>query len=374
MSSWYITKSSDTKYILDLSLWTNPVWPSKKLLQQLKNKDISEILTWASNYSKEVFERSTKELILEAFEMKWLDDSCMEFNPNGSYQLWDEMIRMLKQMGRNELLAPNYSFPNVSQWCIRHGMKYTPVPWETMSPKDSLLRIQNINDLAKKIVYIDYPHNPMGSFDEELTKKTIEYVSSQWWIIILDIAYGEVLPNIKKMMQYTTDRWGIVLWSLSKTQWLPDLRAWRGMIAPNIINTHYNGDERMVFNLSSLSRLVCKMLFEKWEDWSIEAFEHAKKSAEYNKRVNTKLYQILNKNWLEVLKTSLLTPIQTITSQSWWLYERMLNAWIHVENLTDRQITLSDEQKEKWYKNNAVRMRTPKEEELDTLEDLLKNI
>jgi len=276
MSSWYITKTDSNNYLLDLSLWTNPSWPSKKLLECLKNKNLVEIINDASNYSPEVFEKTIKEILINALKIKWIDYTSVEFNANGSYQLWDEMIRMLKQMGMDEVLIPNYSFPNVSQRCQRHWIKYSPIEWKNITPRDSLLWIQNIKDLHKKIVYIDYPHNPTWSFDEKLTLETMDYVSKNWWIVILDIAYGEVLPNISETIQTCIDTGGIVLWSLSKTQWLPDLRAWWWLISPNMVEWHYHGDERMVFNLSSLSRLVYEILFKEWEDWSIIALEHAK--------------------------------------------------------------------------------------------------
>lgn len=347
--------------LIDLGLGTSPIGPAPELREPLRQRDPFYDL---SQYSPDPLHTDTRELVIQRIGLNDLDNNCVVFDGNGSYGAGDEVVRYLHLKGRDKLIVPNYSFPNVAQWTERHGVAHSPLDTEHLNPISSLERVLELTELEKAIVYIDYPNNPFGLGEPGLVRQVVDHVSQSGGIPIVDLAFGEVLGDeFRSAIQYTIDRGGVCLASLSKTQGFPRARAGYAILPPALTQNGYSGSQRMVFGLAGESEFICQQLFSPDGNGSCLAKTHADRVAAYNSLTNSKLIGGLESLDLEVKPTDLRTPIQVVVSQLPDFNQRLIREGIVTESLHDYRVTLGNGLK--GYDHSAVRMLTPRSGEIE---------
>ena len=65
--------------------------------------------------------------------------------------------------GCDRIVTLPYSFPNATQWAIRHGVDYSPIKIDSLSWEKGLESMYEIESFDGAVVYIDYPNNPSGN-------------------------------------------------------------------------------------------------------------------------------------------------------------------------------------------------------------------
>lgn len=364
----YVTEHSSVKYDgrygpeINLGLATSPLGPAPELSEPLRRRDP---ITELSEYPYDPLHIQTRQLVIEGLGLQNVNYESLLFVDNGSYGAGDEIIRYLSHIGVKQLYAPAYSFPNVAQWTERHNMKYKTLPEEDLNPLHSLENVFSLSrkDLNGSVVYIDYPNNPYGIADSQLLRKVIDYVSQNQGIPFVDLAFGEVLgQEFTDAIQYTIDHGGICLGSLSKTQGLPGLRTGYAILPDWMKGNGYSGSQRMVFGLNREAEFVYQKLFDKNNKGENIATKHATRVAEYNESANTHLINQLRELGLKVGITDMRTPIQVVISDKHDFYDSLAKHGVITESLEDYSITL---QNGNGYGNSAVRMLTPRPEEMD---------
>lgn len=373
----YVTSSALKEYqgeygpIIDLGLGTSPIGPTKEIRQPLRERDPFWEL---AKYPEDPLHLETRQLLLDGIGIQGLGSESVIFDGNGSYGAGDEIIRFLKNQGYDKVLVPVYSFPNVSQWAVRHKVEYIPVSprGDDLNPLSSVKQMLEFEDLAGFIVYLDYPNNPFGIANPELTRKLVDHVANNGGVPVIDLAFGEVLGEEFRMaIQYTVDNGGIALGSLSKTQGLPGLRTGYAILPRQFTENGYNGGERLVFGLNREAEYVYNLLFSPLDNENGDCLAkiHARRVAEYNQTTNAYLYQRLQQLGLTVAPTDLRTPIQVIISNRKDFYERLRKVGIITESLADYKITLPPGIIR--YENSAIRMLTPRP---DQIEEVVRRI
>lgn len=373
----YVTSSALKEYqgeygpTIDLGLGTSPIGPAEEIRQPLRERDPFWEL---AKYPEDPLHLKTRQLLLDGIGIQGLGPESVIFDDNGSYGAGDEIIRFLKNWGYNRILVPVYSFPNVSQWTVRHKVKYIPVsPGEDdLNPLSSVRQMLKFKDLTEFIVYLDYPNNPFGIANPELTRKLVDHVANNGGVPLIDLAFGEVLEEeFREAIQYIVDNGGIALGSLSKTQGLPGLRTGYAILPRQLTENGYNGGERMVFGLNREAEYVYNLLFSPPDNENEDCLAkiHARRVTEYNQTTNAYLYQQLQQLGLTVAPTDLRTPIQVIISNREDFYERLGKVGIITESLAKYEITLPPDTN--GYGNSAVRMLTPRP---DQIEEVVRRI
>lgn len=342
--------------IIRLGLAASPIGSSPELELPLQSRDARGAL---SEYNPDVYHNRTKRLLIEALGLTNINESCIEFNGNGSYGAGDEMFRLLRSMGFAEVLVPTYSFPNVAEWSIRQGIAYTPLVTDSLYPLESVKTVLGMGEeLDHKIVYLDYPNNPFGQVDSQLMREVVAHVSEQGAIPLIDMAFGEVLGDeFKDGIQFVLDHGGIVLSSLSKTQGLPALRAGRAFISPRIVESFYHGGQRLVFGMTQEAQFIHELLYTSRNGGSYLAQIHAKNVADYCETTNSQLVSELENLGLVVASSSPRVPIQVVIAQGIPdFYSRLAREGLETESLSDYQVTIGNN---RGFGGSAVRMLTP---------------
>jgi|GEM_PF-6430079 len=347
---------------INLGLAASPIGPDKGLLAALGQDHCSGALI---RYNEDVYYGVTKTLMIDGLGLTGLKPESIELNGNGSYQMGDEIVRLAAGMGFEQMIVPNYSFPNSRQWAIRHDIGHRVVKAPDLDPITAQYYILTLDasQLHNSIVYIDYPNNPYGSADPDLLRAIIKHTQASGGLPLIDLAYGEVLgQEFNDAIQYTIEHNGIVLASLSKTQGLPNLRVGYAIIPPSITEQYYKGKQRMVFNSNPYADFALRYLFEKDVNGATVREHHAVKVAEYNLEANQKLYAALLDKGLRVLPTLLETPIQGVSGEKNF-YEQLLRLGLYTESFCDYCDSLPPG--EAGLGQSAVRMLTPGPTELD---------
>lgn len=371
----YVASTIEASHIhgdpIILGLAASPLDSAPEISDGLRNRDPRSAL---KNYEhNDAFHIRLKETLIDTLGLEGIGPEHVEFHGNGSYGLGDEMFRLLKQIGYNEVFVPNYSFPNVSQFATRNGVKYTPIHGQELHPLSSQAEMLRLNrhQLLGKIVYVDYPNNPFGAANPELLRDVVVHAHNNGAVALIDLAFGDVLGDeFVNAIQFVVDHGGIALTTLSKTQGLPYLRCGRGFISPQIADTYYrvDQDQRLVFGITQEAVEVHRILYTKDSSGSYPAKLHAQKVADYSVEANTALYKLIEDLGLIVGdKTDLRVPIQAVIktgelSDDNNLHKLMKENGIATESLVDYSVTLHDR---KGYGHNAVRMLTPRPEDLE---------
>lgn len=352
---------------ISLGLGNSPIGAAPELRTILQQRDPFHEL---QNYPKDALHKKTAQVLIEGIGLQGVEPESVIFSGNGSYAAGDEIVRFLalQHNGFNKVMVPAYSFPNVSQWSARHDIPYEPIVTEELNPLASQQRILEMNDadLKNVVVYVDYPNNPFGVYDAQLTRRVVDKVTKAGGIPFVDLAFGETMGReFKDMMQYVYDRDGVSMSSLSKTQGLPDLRVGYALLPKRFINDGYSGDQRLVFGLHHEGEGVLQFLFSKETDNQPTLAErHAQRVSTYNRQTNEQFYAALGGVGLLVAPTSLETQIQVVMSNYPDLYQRLRRVGIVTESLADYAITLGA-RADLGYKDSAVRMLTPEPSQMD---------
>lgn len=346
---------------INLGLAASPIGFARELFRPLRRRDpIPEL----SEYPRNPNHTATRELLIKGIGLEGIKTEAVEFVDNGSYGAGDEVVRYLSQKGVKTIIASNYSFPNVSQWALRHGVQYETVQSANLNPADATASILRMSpdQIQDKIVYIDYPNNPFGQADPKLIRNIIDHVTAAGGVPLIDLAFGEVLGNeFRSVMQYTIDRGGICLGSLSKTQGLPGLRSGYAIFGESRFTRDYiqdKGEDRLVFGLNREAEFVYQRLFSRDGSGKTLAQKQAERAAKYNTKANEVLYRELEKLGLRIGATDLRTPIQVIKSNIPDLASRLKAQGLIVESLVDYSTTLR--RGTNGYNDAAIRMLTPK--------------
>ena len=274
------------------------------------------------------------------------------------------MVRFLSHLNYHEVLVSTYSFPNVVQWAKRHKLLYTPLPTFLEDPLASLQEVLKMNKsgLYRRIVYIDYPNNPFGVANPEILRNIIDHVIECEGMPLVDLAFGEILgAEFKDAIQYTLIKGGIVIGSLSKTQGLPGLRTGYAILSQVLIEEKFLEGQRLVFGLHNEAEFIYQQLFKRSQGETL-AQKHARRVALYNVKVNDKLMKELKQFGLHIGVTDLRTPIQVIISNDNQFYQKLAREGVKTTSLNDYSVSLANGS---GFSNSAVRMLTPKTEDLD---------
>lgn len=370
-SSGYVTSHTDydgrNGRLIDLGLATSPIGPASELDEPLRQRSPLEAL---SRYPSDPLHTGTRQLLIDGIGLRGITPTSLVFSDNGSYGAGDEIIRYMAMTGKTRVITPLYSFPNVSQWAIRHGIKYQPLETTDLDPRSSIAKVLEMGDeLSTALVYIDYPNNPYGGANPALLRDIVDHVSLRGGTILVDLAFGEVLGDeFRDAIQYTIDRGGIALGSLSKTQGLPGLRTGYAILSPEFSNNGYSGDQRLVFGLNNEAEFVYQQLFQKRDGNQTLAQIHAARVTERNCQVNRILATRLEQLGLQIGPTDIRTPIQVVVSDLPDLYQRLALEGILTESLHDYRVTLGNIE---GYGHSAVRMLTPK---ISDIEEVIRRI
>jgi len=343
--------------LIDLGLADSPIGAAPEVLQAIREFDPLN----ATHYAEDVWLTDTKLLVIEALGLDTtIHAGSLKWNSNGSYGAGDEVFRLLKNAGYKEAIVTNYSFPNVSQWSLRHGVKYLPIISDSLHPIDSQEAILDLSpsQLKGKIVYVDYPNNPTGIADPELVRDIVEYTSQHGAIPFIDLAFAEVLGDeFADIIHFVINHDGVATASLSKTQGLPKLRGGVIIMSHNIADM-YDNNERLVYGLTAHTEAAFQTLYQTDTEGNFLARSHAENLRHHNIHTNTELYKQLEALGVEVLPTQPETHVQVIHAPDTPdFYFRLAEQGIKTESLNDYAITLAG--KTKGYQNSAVRLLTP---------------
>lgn len=342
---------------IDLGLATSPIGPAHELQDFLRLRNlISELCA----YPDDPHHTAIRTVVLEGLALQRITPESILFGNNGSYGAGDEVIRYFRHIGYRTLFAPAYSFPNVSQWAVRHGVAYSPLPMGKRDPCESLAHVFSMSQkvLSGSLLYIDFPNNPFGSADPELFRRVVDHVVASNGIPLVDVAFGEVLGDkFGQTIQYILDKGGVCIGSLSKTQGLPGLRTGYAILPRDLVENGYSGEQRLVFGLHREAEFYYRKLFERTLATRPLAQIHAERVAIYNMEANTYLLEGLRRLGLEVGTTDLRTPIQVVISQDANFHQKLSRQGLVTESLRDYGITVRDGQ---GYRDAAVRMMTPR--------------
>lgn len=365
---------------IDLGLGTSPIGAATELRELLSTRDP---LAQLERYSKDPMHTETKTLLLNWLGLGgFATPAQVMFGGNGSYGLGDEAIRHLANNSVNgnsparRVLALPYSFPNVSQWCIRHPkISYEPIEAGFITWKDSLRSLSDIDDFTGSVVYIDYPNNPSGDTAHEAMVGLIAHIHERGGIPLVDFAFAEVLGDeFRAVLRTTLKSGGIALGSLSKTQGLPGLRAGWMVLANEHLNEAYglNSTQNLVFGINHEAETVMEALYRRDETGKSLADIHAQRVCQHNETINPLLYDMLRRVGLIVYPTDSRTSIQIVVDPNGGdLYGRLAKHGIVVESLADYNITLPHDTRFVPLGNSATRMITPNKEQLELLSERL---
>lgn len=366
--------------LIDSKLGSNPTGAPKELIDAFANsltsgkKEvgiitlIGEILTNGEKYSDDVFGIKSKESLRSYYGFN-ADSQSIEFHGNGSYGAGDEVVRIIKSSGiASKILVTPQSFPNVGQYCERHGIKYEVINTNSIAPLDSLRSMVSNNtvDIRDSVLYLDTPNNPYGQVDVQLTHDVIDYAHTHGVRSFVDLAYGDVLgvQNMGELVNHTLECGGFAVGSLSKTFGLAGHRAGWLVVAEEIANSYYKGSQKLVFGINNLSSHLLRLLMEQDDSGNSIALLHTQRVIEHNVRTNIKMYDQLHKMGITVYDTDPRVPIQVVSDGREAFFERVMSEGIETESLSDYDGTLSASQRGSSLGNTAIRLLTPPSDEV----------
>jgi len=356
--------------IIDLGLGTSPIGAAPELKEALSGRNTIEDL---EAYPSDPLHSETKGYLVDYLGIEASTRQVI-FGGNGSYGTGDEVLRYLKQSHRcDRIITLPYSFPNATQWAIRHGVDYSPIVIDSLSWERGLESLYEIESFAGAAVYIDYPNNPSGNSESALVRELIPLINQRGGVPFIDIAFAEVLgQEFKAVAETTINNGGIIIGSVSKTQGLPGLRAGWIVLAEEHTNNGYSLAQQLVFGMNREAEEVMKVLYShSLGTNSTLADLHASRVAQHNVIVNLQMEQIVREMGLLLIPSDHRTSIQVVYDPAGRnLYQSFNRAGIIVESLKDYSGTLPANHQ--GYGDSAVRILTPNFTKLDEFHDRTK--
>lgn len=355
--------------IINLGLGTSPIGAAPELKLRLARRDLVGDL---EEYSEDPFHTKTKGFLLNYIGVS-AETRQVVFGGNGSYGTGDEVIRYLSRSHNcNRIITLPYSFPNTSQWAIRHGLDSTCHGTVERSWEENLATLTQRNDLAGSVVYIDYPNNPSGQSGSSLLNELIPFIANRGGVPFIDMAFAEVLGDeFKNVAKTTLNNQGIIIGSVSKTQGLPGLRAGWIILSEEHINNGYTPEQQLVFGINREAEEVMQALYSNLQQDGSQttlADVHARRVSNHNVVVNQELSRTVTELGLHLLPSDLRTSIQVIYDPGGRnLYNAFMQAGIIIESLKDYDSTLPSHRN--GYGNSAIRILTPNFSKLDMVLD-----
>jgi len=320
------------------------------------------IIKAGEKYSDDVFGKEPKKTLIDYYGFT-MSESAIEFHPNGSYGAGDEIVRLISMLElANRVIATPQSFPNVAQYCARHSIGYEVLRNGTLSPLDSIRRLINSgDDLSGAILYLDTPNNPYGQVDMQLTADAIDYAARFGARTFVDLAYADVLgaESMRQLVEHTISKGGFAVGSLSKTFGLAGHRIGWTVMPNDIAENHYNGSQRLVFGINSVSSTLLQLLMSKDTEGGSIAQRHTEMVINNNVIINTAMYAELSDLGITVHPTDLRVPIQVISDGRDDFFQRIMREGVELESLEDYNGTIPKGMEAYALGNSAVRLLTP---------------
>lgn len=356
--------------IIDLGLGTSPIGAAPELKETLSRRNTIEDL---EAYPSDPLHSETKGYLVDYLGIKASTRQVI-FGGNGSYGTGDEVLRYLKQSHRcDRIITLPYSFPNATQWAIRHGVDYSPIVIDSLSWESGLESMYETESFAGAAVYIDYPNNPSGNSESALVRELIPLINQRGGVPFIDIAFAEVLgQEFKAVAKTTINNGGIIIGSVSKTQGLPGLRAGWIVLAEEHTNNGYSLAQQLVFGMNREAEEVMKVLYSHSLGTNTTLADlHASRVAQHNVIVNLQMEQIVREMGLLLIPSDHRTSIQVVYDPACRnLYQAFNRAGIIVESLKDYSGTLPANHL--GYGDSAVRILTPNFTKLDEFHERTK--
>jgi histidinol-phosphate/aromatic aminotransferase/cobyric acid decarboxylase-like protein len=349
--------------IINLGLGTSPIGAAPELKDALSGRNTIEDL---EAYPCDPLHTETKGYLVNYLGIE-ASTSQVIFGGNGSYGTGDEVLRYLRQShGCDRIVTLPYSFPNATQWAIRHGVDYSPIKIDSLSWEKGLESMYEIESFDGAVVYIDYPNNPSGNSQSLLVSGLIPLINQRGGIPFIDMAFAEVLgQEFKAVANTTINNGGIIIGSVSKTQGLPGLRAGWIVLAEEHTNNGYSLEQQLVFGMNREAEEVMKVLYSPSLGTNETLADiHARRVAQHNVIVNLEMEQIVREMGLLLVPSDHRTSIQVVYDPAGRnLYQSFNRAGVTVESLQDYSGTLPVNQQ--GYGDSAVRILTPNFSKLD---------
>ena len=338
-------KKMDYNIIIDCSDGENPYGCSKKVMKALENIKASDI----TNYS---YDDTLKKEIANYWNIDTSNIVLSAGSVEGLYY-----INQIFKAQNATLLTFAPHFPNYSNHARMLGYKHKKVFLDKNDnyKYDVNKLIQNIDD-SVNLIYIDTPNNPTGQILEKADSiKLIEYAEKRGIGVIIDEAYGDFLLKEDSCIDLVNKYNNLmVIRTFSKGFGLAGIRA--GYIVANEKICNYMDRMLHPYNISQLARQM-----------AIQALQDTKFLEDCMKKTKASKKR---------LKESLQEGLKMACT-----HERTSICMLYC----DKDVDLCKKFAEKGIKvysgmsfegldKNCVRLNLPKEEQMDSLINIIKQI
>ena len=258
--------------LIDCGLGESPFGLPNSIKEFLRNPNTNEALRDSVEHyqADRYFERAAR-LIRERFDLPDGSDAPRIFlSEGGSYALLDKIILVLPDLTTEHeigVMGVGPQFPNIAGLVKQHGvMPDGKLRFPYMSIKPSLElplseKIRMLIEMRKRengyrFIYVDNPNNPTGDFAPiEAIEELVQFTMEKGDVLIIDEAYGDVLPDDQSAIRLTTSYPRlIVIRGMVKVIGAPGLRIGYGVFSKDIGDIFENVP--LVFGISGPQQLI----------------------------------------------------------------------------------------------------------------------